>query len=179
MHALLRSAFLSALVTSAATAQEPAPPVDGEAVDRRGDHAMGFSHQKADHHFGLTPEGGFISAEAHDAGDADSAAAIRGHFQHIAGAFKQGHFDMPMFIHGKVPPGVPVLKRKRAQIDYRVEPTLRGARVVITTADPKAIAALHAFLRFQIVEHRTGDSSEVATPSTSPRAARTATPPAQ
>jgi hypothetical protein len=33
----------------------------------------------------------------------------------------------------------------------------QGAEVVISSADPKAIAAIHEFLRFQIREHRTGD----------------------
>ncbi len=39
------------------------------------------------------------------------------------------------------------------------EPTARGARVVIRTANPEALEAVHAFLRFQISDHRTGDSS--------------------
>ena len=36
-----------------------------------------------------------------------------------------------------------------------------GARVVLTSTNPRAIRAIHEFLRFQIEDHRTGDSVEV------------------
>ncbi|HXN40703.1 MAG TPA: hypothetical protein VN918_02860, partial [Myxococcaceae bacterium] len=47
---------------------EQTKPDSGKAVDHftgvneRGDVGMGFSHQKTVHHFGLTKNGGFISA---------------------------------------------------------------------------------------------------------------------
>jgi len=33
---------------------------------------------------------------------------------------------------------------------------------MIATANPKALQAVHEFLRFQIDKHRTGDSTEVS-----------------
>jgi hypothetical protein len=45
-----------------------------------------------------------------------------------------------------------------------VEDTERGAQVVIRTADAEALKAVHAFLRFQISDHRTGDSTELQRP---------------
>jgi hypothetical protein len=33
--------------------------------------------------------------------------------------------------------------------------------MVIKTGNPEALAAIHDFLRFQISDHRTGDSPEV------------------
>jgi len=33
---------------------------------------------------------------------------------------------------------------------------------MIETANPKALKAIHEFLRFQIAEHQTGDSTEIA-----------------
>jgi hypothetical protein len=130
-------------------------------VDHRGDHGMGFSHEKTTHHFGLTRTGGFISADAKSAEDAASRDAIRGHFRHIAASFKKGNFELPMFIHGRAPPGVPELKRLASRIEYSVEETPTGARVVIRTTDSRALAALHRFLKFQIEDHRTGDSTGV------------------
>ena len=44
-------------------------------------------------------------------------------------------------------------------ITWRYEEIERGGRVVITTADPAAKAAVQDFLRAQIAEHRTGDPS--------------------
>ena len=130
-------------------------------VDRRGDEGMGFSHDKVAHHFGLTRTGGFITAEVKDAADAASATDVRKHFGHIAAAFKRGDFDLPMFIHGGVPPGVPLMKKLKGEIDYEVQQTSLGGRIAITTANPKAVHAIHRFLEFQIRDHRTGDSTEV------------------
>ena len=84
---------------------------------------------------------------------------------HIAGAFSNGNFEMPMFIHGQVPPGVPTMKRLHAQITYVVEDTERGARVVIRTTNPDALKAIHSFLKFQISDHRTGDSTALVVPT--------------
>jgi hypothetical protein len=36
-----------------------------------------------------------------------------------------------------------------------------GARVKVSSQNPKAVAAIHDFLRFQIQDHRTGDSSVI------------------
>jgi hypothetical protein len=131
------------------------------SVDQRGDQAMGFSHEQTAHHFTLTADGGRISAAALSADDVASRDAIRAHMGHIAQAFTAGNFEMPMFIHGQTPPGVPTMKRLRDRIAYRSEDTELGARVVILTRDPDAIAAVHAFLKFQIADHRTGDPTSV------------------
>jgi hypothetical protein len=130
-------------------------------VDSRGDQGMGFSHDKVAHHFGLTRAGGFITAEVKDPADAASAEDIRKHFNHIAVAFKHGDFDLPMFIHGRVPPGVPLMKKLKNEINYELQGTPLGGRIAITTTNPKAIDAIHRFLEFQIQDHRTGDSTVV------------------
>lgn len=43
--------------------------------------------------------------------------------------------------------------------------TPRGAMVRIVTHDPDALKAVHEFLEFQIMDHRTGDSATVGKPS--------------
>lgn len=128
-----------------------------EAVNTRGDKAMGFDHQKTVHHFFLDKSGGVIQVEATSAEDTAGRDAIRLHLGQIAGQFTDGAFDLPMFIHDQVPPGVPVLKEKRKAISYSYEPTEKGGRVRIVTRDPGALAAVHAFLKFQISDHGTGD----------------------
>jgi len=122
---------------------------------------MGFSHLQTAHHFTLTRDGGVISAEALDAADTGTRDSIRAHFTHIAHAFSAGDFHLPMFIHDRMPPGAETMKRLGTRISYRSESTDRGARVLIRTEDPEALAAIHSFLRFQIADHRTGDSPEV------------------
>ena len=79
----------------------------------------------------------------------------------IAGMFAEGNFSIPMFVHNTVPPGVEKLKQLKREITYAAENTSLGAQVRITTKNSAAITAIHEFLRFQIEEHRTGDSMEV------------------
>ena len=136
--------------------QQPAHVHHGE-VNRRGDAVMGFSHEKTTHHFRLRPSGGEIEVTANDSADAESAAQIRGHLTHIAQMFGEGNFTAPMLIHSRNPPGTGVMRRLKARIGYRVEPLPGGARVHITTTRVEALEAIHAFLRFQITDHRTGD----------------------
>src|SRR6266404_8874848 len=101
-------------------------------VEQRGDHVMGFSHEKTTHHFLLTKDGGSIEVTANDAGDGASRDQIRMHLGHIAKMVAAGDFNAPMLVHDKVPPGVPVLERLKADVQYRFEETERGGRVRIT-----------------------------------------------
>ena len=132
------------------------------AVNERGDAVMGFDHSKTTHHFSLTPEGGRIAVSANEEADAASRDAIRGHLAHIARMFADGNFDAPMLIHDRVPPGVAVMKAERKAITYSYEETPKGAEIVITTKNARALDAIHDFLRFQIDDHQTGDSAEIS-----------------
>jgi hypothetical protein len=123
----------------------------------RGDSAMGFDAAKTTHHFLQNFSGGAIEVTANDPADTASRDAIQHHLQHIAQRFKEGDFEIPMFVHDQIPPGVPVMKRLKAEISYEYVATDRGGRVQIATKNPEAIAAVHDFLRFQIQEHHTGD----------------------
>jgi hypothetical protein len=135
-----------------------------EGVNERGDHAMGFSHEKTTHHFQLTVEGGSIEVTANDPKDATSLTQIRAHLAHIAKLFKAGDFSMPMFTHAEQPPGVSVMTRLKEEITYTFEPIERGGRVRITSSNTEALDAVHDFLRYQIKDHKTGDPLEVKVP---------------
>ncbi|HYM59936.1 MAG TPA: hypothetical protein VEZ11_03470 [Thermoanaerobaculia bacterium] len=126
-------------------------------VMTRGAKGMGFSQEKTTHHFILTDTGGRIEVTANDASDTTDIDAIRQHLTHIAGAFAQGDFALPMFIHDQTPPGVAEMKQLQKAITYRYEEVPRGARVVISTTNPAALKAVHDFLEFQIKDHQTGD----------------------
>jgi len=132
-----------------------------EGLNERGDHAMGFSHEKTTHHFRLAVDGGSIEVTANDPEDAASLEQIRAHLSHIATLFKAGDFDKPMFTHGETPPGVLVMKRMKDEITYTFERIDRGGRVRIKASNTEAIDAVHEFLRYQIKDHKTGDSLDV------------------
>jgi len=130
------------------------------AMQQRGKQAMGFDQERSAHHFLIQKTGGAIEVTAQDPADLALAREIRGHLRHIRSAFSEGDFALPVFIHDKPPPGVDVLKARRETLIFRYEDLPSGGRVRVTTDDGEALAALHAFLRFQITEHKTGDPLE-------------------
>jgi len=152
------------LLTSAIQAQQANPQTSEKqhcAMMKRGDAGMGFSHEKTTHHFILLKDGGTIQVGANDPKDDVSRDQIRMHLSHIAKMFSEGDFDTPMFIHDTTPPGVPTMTKLHSEIHYQYQPTNSGAKIVIATANPKALHAVHEFLRFQIDEHQTGDPTEI------------------
>ena len=150
-------------VSLSAIAQQSSPATkdDFDGVNARGDQGMGFSHEKTTHNFHLLTDGGSIEIQSNEPTDAASQEAIRQHLAMIAIKFSQGDFAIPMFIHATVPPGVETIQRLKRKITYEAENTQRGAQLRMTTPDSEALAAIHAFLRFQIHDHRTGDPLEV------------------
>jgi hypothetical protein len=137
-----------------------ASPHHTESVDARHD-TLGMSHEKAHHSFRLFADGGAIELQAVDAGDAATIAAIRTHLHAIAEAFAKADFSTPAFVHGNAPPGVATMKSLKTGIAYRYEELPAGARVHIITTASDALPAIHDFLRFQVTEHRTGNSGQV------------------
>jgi hypothetical protein len=125
-----------------------------DAVDRRGDKVMGFSHQKTIHRFEDTKTGGIIEATTKAKEDAEQRGAIQRHFQQIAKAFPQGDFSMPVAIHDRLLDGAAEMKSAGAAIQYRYEALPHGARLHLVTKDASALAAIHRFLAFQRSDHR-------------------------
>ena len=133
--------------------------MDHEQMNKRGDHVMGFDHTKTTHHFLLQDVGGSIEITANKSEDVESSNQIRMHLKHIARMFAEGDFNAPMLIHEQTPAGVPVMQELKSEIKYDFEEIDRGAAVRISTTNPEALKAIHDFLRFQIKEHKTGDST--------------------
>jgi hypothetical protein len=129
-------------------------------VEKHGDEAMGFPHDKTTHHFRLYSDGGAIELTVNDK-DSQNLQAIRSHLTHIVTMFSNGEFSIPMFVHDQVPPGVPAMKEKRAEISYSFEEVRAGGRVRIKTTNSDALKAVHEFLRFQIADHHTGDTTDL------------------
>jgi hypothetical protein len=127
------------------------------AMTERGNKAMGFDQNKTTHHFLLKENGGIIQVEANDPKDLQSRDEIRGHLSHIAILFSKGDFEIPMFIHDRMPDGVPVMKELKDEITYNYEETESGGKVNVISENKDAVEAIHEFLRFQIQDHKTGD----------------------
>ena len=132
----------------------------GKEVDHRHD-SFGMPHTGSTHSFRLFADGGAIELRANDAGDAETVAAIRTHLQEIDREFDQANFKTPMFVHDKTPAGVEDMARLKSDLSYDYQEFAAGGRIRITAKSPAALAAVHEFLRFQVVEHRTANSGKV------------------
>jgi len=166
----IMTVVLVGFIATAQQQEKKAPPgqaisgmtdMQEQKMNERGDHVMGFDHTKTTHHFRLLADGGSIEVEANSAQDTESRDQIRMHLVHIAKMFAEGNFKAPMLIHDQVPPGVPVMQKLKDDIQYKFENTELGAQIRISTNSPEALLAIHSFLRFQIKEHKTGDSLDV------------------
>ena len=126
----------------------------------RPDVVSGVSHEGATHHFLLAPDGGVIRLETTDDTRREDRDRIRQHLQVVARSFAAGDFTFPMQVHAQTPPGVKTMRKMRKAIEYDYSPTDKGGEVRLSTSDPAARSAIHAFLRFQIEDHGTGDPIE-------------------
>ena len=132
-----------------------------EEMMKHGEMAMGFSQSRSTHHFHLSGTGGSIEVQTNDPTDMATRDQIRQHLRQISEMFAEGDFSSPMLTHGRVPPGVPDMQRLKGSLSYTYAETETGAKVLISTASPDALSAVHQFLLFQIEEHKTGDRERV------------------
>jgi hypothetical protein len=128
------------------------------AGDRRAATVMGFDQIRTTHHFRLFTDGGAIDVAVNESTDTKNRDAIRSHLPRITAMFGSGNFAAPMLVHDSAKvPGVRIMTAKKDAIRYRYVETPDGGRVDVSTSDPEALAAVHAFLKYQIREHATGD----------------------
>jgi hypothetical protein len=124
-------------------------------MQARGRDVMGVDQYTSRHVFESLPDGGRIELQRL-ADDTADAAQIRRHLAAIAEAFGRGDLSAPDLVHAQTVPGALVMAARHAAIAYSVAPLPRGGELRITTQDPEALAAIHAFLAFQRREHRAG-----------------------
>ena len=123
---------------------------------------MDFDQAATVHHFRLARDGGSIEVETRRTGDTVLRDMVRTHLRTLPQEFAAGNFDKPFATHGETPDGVPDMIRLEDRITYSFETLKQGGRVRIRAATPEALSAVHAFLRYQIREHQTGDATTVA-----------------
>ena len=126
------------------------------------ERVMGFDQERTAHHFLLFKDGGAIDVSVKDAGDTKNRDAIRSHLPHIAMMFGNGNFNAPILVHDSANvPGTEIMAARKDAIRYQYAETANGGRVTIVTSDAQALEAVHAFLKYQIAEHKTGDPATV------------------
>ncbi len=147
-----------------ATSEQSVAPIGdakhGAEVDGRHD-AMVASHETTRHSFRLFADGGAIELRATDPADSATVDGVRAHLHEITAQFVKNDFSTPAFVHGRTPAGVAGMQRLHDAITFRYQSVDAGGRVRITTSNPKALAAIHEFLKFQVIEHRTDNTGTV------------------
>ena len=161
MRPFFLTVSLAATVTLTPAAATLSPVQHQHSLDQRGHAVMGFDQQKTVHRFSLYDDGGAIEVAVKDPADVTNLEAIRSHLPHIAEMFGAGNFDAPMEVHARSVPGTAEMARLKDRLSFAYVATPRGGRVDILTSDREARAAVHAFLKFQIQDHKTGDSTRV------------------
>ena len=132
----------------------------GAGVDHRHD-SLGMSHEASRHNFRLYADGGAIELRATKEGDAETIQAIRDHLSDVVKQFERGEFTTPQFVHGHAPDGIETMAKRKETIAWKYEELPDGGRIRIRTADAVSLAAIHDFLEFQVIEHRTGDTGAI------------------
>lgn len=132
----------------------------GAEVDGRHDTLV-VSHETTRHSFRLFADGGAIELRATDQADKATIDGVRAHLHEIVAQFVRNDFSTPAFVHGRQPAGVAGMQRLHDAITFRYESVDGGGRIRMKTTNPEALAAIHDFLRFQVVEHRTDNTGKV------------------
>lgn len=125
------------------------------ALQARGKSAMGVDQYTSTHRFDDLVDGGRIEL-TRNAADSAGVRVIREHLASIARAFSNGDFSTPFAVHAGEVPGMKTMAVKRDVIRYEFRPMAGGGEVRISTKDPEAIEAIHAFMAFQRGDHRAG-----------------------
>lgn len=143
---------------AAAQALTPEPDVE---MNTRFSRVLGVDVNKVAQHYYLVKNGGVIELSAKDANDTATIAAIRKYLDSQKDLFEKGKNDTDAEVHGKVPDGLAAIKKFRNEINFFTAKTDNGAVLRMFTVNDQARQAIHDYLKFQIAEHKTGDSPTV------------------
>ena len=152
--------FLLLALTSAAWSQSPA--LTDNDLDARFSKALGTDADKIVQHYYLMKNGGVIEFTVKDPTDNASIAVIQKYLEAQRDLFEKGKTDADADVHGKVPDGLPRLKKLRNEITFFAVKSEHGAVLRMFTVNEQAREAIQEFMKFEINEHKTGDPLVVA-----------------
>jgi hypothetical protein len=127
-----------------------------KALQSRGARVMGIDQYTSTHRFEPLADGGRIELRR-DIDDSAGVRTIRQHLETVARQFAAGDFSASATVHARTVPGTDAMRARRRSIRYDFRPVPGGGELRITTRDPVALRAVHAFLAFQRADHRTGE----------------------
>jgi hypothetical protein len=123
-------------------------------LQERGKQVMGVDQYTSKHTFESLPDGGRIVL-ARDSDVPADIATIRAHMNEVAARLAKGDFSLSEAVHAGKVPGSDVMRAKKDVIRFTYADVPRGGQVTLTSRDPAAVKAIHEFLAFQRMDHRT------------------------
>jgi hypothetical protein len=156
MALTIRTISLTLILVSLGVAQATSP--SESELNARFSKILGTDAGKVVQHYYLVKNGGVIEFTAKDPNDSASVNAIRKYLDVQKDLFEKGKNDTDTDVHGKVPDGLLVMKKLRGEITFYTVNSEGGAVLRMFSVNNQARQAIHDFMKFQIAEHKTGDS---------------------
>ena len=120
------------VIALALAACSTAEDQDFEALQERGQVAMGVDQYTSTHRFDDLPDGGRIELQR-DSQDSRDIATIRTHLREVASAFQKGDFNVPGFVHAQEVPGTSVMAARPKYAAIPAQPKSPSTRIVLPT----------------------------------------------
>lgn len=155
---MVRAAGVLLLLSALASLGWSQAPASSETdLNSRFSKALGTDASKIVQHYYLVKNGGVIEFTAKDPNDSPTISAVQKYLDAQKDLFEKGKTDTDADVHGRVPDGVPTLKKLRNEITFFAVKTDEGAALRMFSVNDQARQAIQDFLKFQINEHKTGD----------------------
>lgn len=151
--------LLVMMVSAQALSAAPADPE--RDMNLRFSKALGVEADKVVQHYYLVKNGGVVELTAKTPGDSATIAALQKYLNTQRDLFEKGKNETDAEVHGKVPDGMVGIKKFRNEITFFTAKTDNGALLRMFSVNPEARSAIQDYLRFQIIEHKTGDSPTI------------------
>ena len=152
--------FIVSFVASIGWTQVPAPTEND--LKTRVSKVLGTDVDKIVQHYYLVKNGGVIEFTAKDPADNATISTVQKYLETQKDLFEKGKADADTGVYGKVPDGLPALKKLRNDITFFAVNTDSGAALRMFSVNDQARQAIQDFMKFQINEHKTGDPLQVA-----------------
>ena len=154
--------LLAILVFASLAIAQAAPAGDPDAeMNARFSKALGVPLDKVTLHFYLVKNGGVIELTAKDPNDTATINALQKYLQTQKDLWEKGKETAVTDVHGKFPESAATMRRLRNEITFYMAKTDNGGVLRMFSINEQARNAIQEYFKFEIAEHKTGDSPTV------------------
>lgn len=148
------------LVTAPLASAQTAMGDPTQEMNARFSKALGVSLDKIALHYYLVKNGGVIELASKDPNDTVTIEAIQKYLQTQKDLWEKGK-DTVTEVHAKAPESANIMRKLRNDITFYTAKTDAGAVLRMFSINDQARGAIQDYLKFEIAEHKTGDSPTV------------------